>query len=98
MASLKILNSFSKYIRMRPVASNSEMLIAGLTKCVVEHTLLKYEYTLVLTTYILQYPIIALPSDIFMVATITGAVGIYAVPAVRLLRSCKNSTLSIIEM
>lgn len=106
MASLYILNKLYKRLAPNtfvPAITNADILVSGISKFVVEHTLLKTEMAIyngvfllpLLTPMVVETkPAIILP---FLSSVLITLPVIYGVPAYRTYKSVVNKNLQIID-
>lgn len=105
MATLYILNKLCKGLRPNtfvPAITNADILVSGISKFAIEHTLLKTEMTFYngifilpgLTPFMETKPIIMLP---FLSSILITLPVIYGVPAYRTYKSVVNKNLQIID-
>lgn len=106
MASLYILNKLCKGLAPNtfvPAITNADILVSGISKFAIEHTLLKTEMTIYNSVFFLPVmtpiavetqPIIILP---FIFTVLITAPIIYGVPTYRTYKSIVNKNLQIIN-
>lgn len=105
MASLYILNKLCKELKPNtfvPAITNADILVSGISKFAIEHTLLKAEMTIYngifilpkLTSFMETNPIIILP---FISSVLITLSVIYGIPAYRTYKSFVNKNLQIID-
>lgn len=106
MASLYILNKLCKKLAPNtfvPAITNADILVSGISKFAIEHTLLKTEITIYNGIFILpvlipgvveMHPTIGLP---FLSSILITFPVIYGVPAYRTYKSVVNKNLQIIN-
>lgn len=102
MATLIGLKYVCKHLNMKPVVSNSEIILSGISKIYIEHKLLGFEYgsyvsTLGMLTNGLEYKYPGL-NLLVVGVSLVGLPGIYFIPVFRCWKSYKKSTLQILNL
>lgn len=106
MASIYILNKVCKGLLPNtfiPAIKNSDIIVSGISKLVVEYTLLKYEmitYNIIfiapicVPSVIETYPTIIMP---FVFSALITLPVVYCVPAYRTYKAIVNKNLQVIN-